>query len=267
MIVILPLSAPLVDISSNARIKEYPSALVLQVANAPIFRQAGYEARTRTYAVPPKGEAEDPERSLSSSRSRAKAAIRDIALCNRFEYFFTWTLSAESVNRYDAKMIGKKVRHFLKNASYRKGFEYICVPELHKDGAIHFHGLCNLGRVRVKRALDAHTGHELSTDRGQPIFNMIDWTLGFSTCIPIDENYERTCNYVTKYISKNTEKILGKWYLSSRYIVKHPAISIVDGGMDYDTFVSDNPAAPVIPIYRDIRMAIKQQPKEKGGIE
>lgn len=259
-----PKSASLADISSNARIKDYPGLSVLQVANAPIFRAPGYEPQKRDYDVPPKGKAKDPERARESSRARAKSAVRDIALCNSFEYFFTWTLSAEHVNRYDAREVGKKVQNHLKNAVSRNGFSYVCVPEYHKDGAIHFHGLCNLGTVPISRAFDPHRNCPLSTNRGQPIFNMPSWTLGYSTCIPVDENYEATCNYITKYLSKGTEKILGKWYLSSRNLVKRPAVSIIDGGIDYDTFLSDNPAAPVVPIFRDVCMAIVEQPLGKG---
>lgn len=254
------------DISSNARIKEYPSITVLQVANYPIFRRPGYEPRTRAYDVPPKGEAEDPERSKASSRARAKAAVHDIALCNHFDYFFTWTLAPDVVNRYDANEVGKTVKSFLKNASYRKGFQYVCVPELHQDRAIHFHGLCNLGRVSIQRAVNPNTGESLLTERGQPIYNMTDWKLGFSTCIPIDGNYERTCNYVTKYINKSSDKILGKWYLSSRSLVKHPPIEIIDGGMDYYSFLDDNPDLSAIPLYRDVCMVSMQQPMDKGGV-
>ena len=95
------------DITSNARVKEYPRSLVLQVANAPIFREAGYEPRRRTYDVPPKGKAKDCERSIYSSRCRAKTAVRDIALCNSFTHFFTlfpftatfaWQLSVPRAN-------------------------------------------------------------------------------------------------------------------------------------------------------------------------
>lgn len=199
----LPMSATLFDISSNARIKEYPCLDVLQVANQAIFRHPGYEPRTRGYDVPPKGEAENPERSKDSSRARARAAVRDIALCNHFDYFFTWTLNGELIDRYDAAVVGKMLQTFLKNVSYRKGFLYVLVPELHKDGAIHLHGLCKLGSVVIERAVNPYTSEPISTKRGQPVFNMKDWTMGFSTCIPIDENYERTVNYMVKYISKD----------------------------------------------------------------
>ena len=77
--------------------------------------------------------------------------MRDIAFCNRFDYFLTWTLDPKLIDRYDPEIVGKKVRSFLTNASNRKGFQYIVVPELHKDGAIHLHGLCKLGSVRIER--------------------------------------------------------------------------------------------------------------------
>lgn len=252
------LNASLSDISSNARLKHYPSSTVLQVANAPIFRAAGFEPRKRTYNVPSKGHGVDHDRALASSRARACSAVHDIALCNHFDYFFTWTLDPKHIDRYDADIVGKKVQTFLRNASHRKSFSYLVVGEKHEDGAIHLHGLCNLGSVEITRAVNAHNGLPLSTSRGQPVFNMADWTLGFSTCIPIDENYERTCNYLTKYFTKDSQKVFGKWYFSSRNLIKHPDIELVDDGMDFDTFVEDNPDAPIIPIYRDVRIAVTQ---------
>lgn len=251
--------ASLVSISSNARVKEYPSQIVLQIANAPIFREKGWEGQKRPYDVAPKGKGKDPQRALAVSRARAKAAVRDIAMCNQFSYFFTWTLSPEKIDRYDSEKVGKAVQTFLKNVSHRKGFSYLCVPELHKDGAIHIHGLCNLGGVKIMRAINHHTKEFLSTDRGQPIYNMTDWSLGYSTCIPIDENYERTCNYLAKYFTKDSCKIFGKWYFSSRNLVKHPPTSIIAGGMDYDLFIAENPKAPIIPLYGDVCMTCQQQ--------
>lgn len=261
----LRFNSTLADITSNARIKEYPSQSVLQVANAPVFRQAGYEPRKRTYDVPPKGKADDPVRSMEVSRARAKAAVLDIALCNPFTHFFTWTLDPKVIDRFDANVVGKKVQTFLKNASYRKGFSYVCVPELHDNGAIHLHGLCNPGAVKLVPAINPHTGKPLLDDSGRPLYNMADWKLGFSSCVQIDENYARTCGYVTKYMSKGTEKIFGKWYLSSRNLRKRPDIELIDGGVDFEAFVAENPQAPVVPVYRDICMAIVQQPK-KGGV-
>ena len=81
------MSATRADVFSNARVKLYPSTQVLQVANESIFRAAGWEARTREYDVPPKGQGKDPLRAMAVSRARARAAARDIALCNHFTHF------------------------------------------------------------------------------------------------------------------------------------------------------------------------------------
>lgn len=247
--------ATLPEITSNARIKSYPSFDTLQVANESIFRAKGYEEQTphRGYLVPSKGNAKDPERSMESSRSRARAAMRDIALCNSFQYFFTWTLDPALIDRYDVEVVKSKVTNFLKNKARRNQFSYLCVAERHKDGAIHFHGLCNLGTVKLKRAVNKHSGAEMVARSGQPIYNMEDWKLGYSTCIPVDENYERTCNYLMKYISKGAEKIFGKWYFSSRDLRKRPDVSLVYG-MDYTAFSEEYPDLPEIPVYRDIKL-------------
>lgn len=257
------MSASFADITSNARIKNYPSCDVLQVASIPLFRKPGWESRKRSYDVPPKGKGKDPERAAVVSRTRARSKVRDIALCNRFTHFFTWTLDPKLIDRYDAEQVKHRLMSFLKNLSYRKGFRYILVPERHKDGAIHFHGLCTLGNLRLARACNPHTGQPLSTDRGQPIYNMVDWKYGYSTCIPIDENYEATCNYLVKYITKDSDKIFGKWYLSSRNLIKKPEVELIDGGMDFHGFTADHPECPVFPLYNDVQMTIMKFDKQK----
>lgn len=243
-------------ISSNARIKSYPVCSIVQVANAPIFRESGWEPQKRPYEVPVKGKGKNSARSLEVSRARAKSAIRDIALCNPFTHFFTWTLNARLVDRYDDEAVKKKLENTLRNLVRRRGFRYVCVPERHKDGALHFHGLCIPGGVRLDRAVSP-CGNELSTNSGRPIYNMRDWPWGFSTCIPIDENYARTVNYLLKYMTKDSEKIFGKWYLSARDLRKKPDIFLLDG-MDYDSFLAENPDAAIVPLYRDVCMGIKQ---------
>lgn len=171
----------------------------------------------------------DPARSKEESKRRARASVYDIALLNPFSHFFTWTLDGSLIDRYNAEQVSKKVQTFLRNATQRKGFQYVLVPEYHKrkkgedKPAIHMHGLCNLGDVQIERALTKR-GRPRIDKYGRPIFNMTDWKWGFSTCVPLDGDYERTVNYVTKYITKAADKIFGKWYLCSRKLVKQPKI-------------------------------------------
>lgn len=226
---------------TNARVKEYPHCLVKQVATSPIFPMTPGKSGSRPYAVSPPGQAKDKERSAEMSQRRAKARVRDLALCNEFDYFFTWTINPELLDRYDAKVIYRKLRIFLANAVRRKGFSYLVVPEYHlqKAGedkpAIHLHGLCNLGSVRIERARGKN-GRCLTDKEGRPVYHMLDWKYGFSTCVPLDQNCERTANYIAKYITKSDSgKIFGKYYLHSRGLIKGPEIIPLDPE-NYDEF-------------------------------
>ena len=225
---------------TNARIKSYPGKAVVQVASKPIFQYTPGLSQPRGYDVSPPGMAEDPDRAKEESQRRAAARVRDIALCNQFEHMFTWTLDGSLIDRYDPDIIYPKVRNFLGNAVKRKGFSYVLVPEYHKKKpgeetpAIHMHGLCILGDVPIERAIDKG-GRPLFDKSGRPVYNMTRWTWGFSTCVPIDHDYERAANYVIKYITKSEEKIFGKWYLSSRNVVKNPEIIPLDA-IPYDEF-------------------------------
>lgn len=229
MALTLPPPVTLAGTLTNARLKAYLFKETVQVANTDIFRRSSYyedengNPPGRGYDVPSKGNAKDPSRSLEESQRRAKIAVQDIALCNQFTHMFTWTLSPELIDRYDRALVYKKVRAFLSNATQRKGFRYVCIPELHKDGAIHFHGLCKLGEVEIIQSL-RKDGSKRRDNSGRLVFNMTDWSWGYSTCIELDEHYEKAVNYVCKYITKSDSKVFGKWYLSSRSLKKKPDI-------------------------------------------
>lgn len=183
--------------------------------------------------------AKDPDRAREESQRRAAAAVRDLALCNRFEYFFTWTLDGRLLDRYDPNAVYRKLRAFLSNNVQRQGFSYVAVPEYHKkkDGeerpAIHLHGLCSPGTVPIVRA-KAKDGRNLTDKNGRPVYNMPTWSWGFSTCVPLDDQLERTINYICKYITKTEEKIFGKWYLSSRDLVRGPKLIPMEPVPYYD---------------------------------
>lgn len=142
---------------------------------------------------------------------------------------FTLTIDGQKLDRYNAPKIYKKVRAFLSNRSSRQGFQYILIPEYHEQKAneeqpaIHMHGLCNLGSMKIVRAFNPYTGKPL-TDKGKPVFNFPAWPWGFSKAVPLDGNYARATNYVSKYITKADTKIFGKRYLSSRNLIKAPEI-------------------------------------------
>ena len=236
------------DRKTNARIKLYAEKVTMQVSNDSIFPTSTWESvghgRKREYDVPSKGQAANPARSREESKRRAKSKVRDIALCNKFQYMFTWTLDPKKVDRTDPEAVYKKVRAFLTNATQRCGFTYVAIPEYHKlkpgedKPGIHFHGLCNLGDVQIVRSMKRN--HPRCDKHGRPVYNMTDWGLGWSTVVPLDAEYERAVNYITKYITKQDEKILGKYYLSSRSLKKSPDIIPIDQGVELSDFVDSD---------------------------
>ena len=128
-----------------------------------------------------------------AAKKRAKTKVRDYIKTNTdLEYFVTYTFSSKKIeSRYDEKKIYAGIRDWLKKAVQRKGLKYVLVPELHKDGAWHFHGFTNMN---------------------------LDWKYGFKVVSRITQNKERQIkiNYITSYIGKGNMKFNGRRYLHSQ---------------------------------------------------
>lgn len=161
------------------------------------------------------------------ARARAKSAVFDLALCNfDFCWFVTWTLNGEKFSRYDYKSAVKNLGQWLDNRVRRKGLKYLIVPELHKDGALHFHGFVN-DKISV-----VPSGTYIRPDGGKPVklatlkrqhlepadcrevFNLSDWQNGYTTAIRLYGERVHSSAYISKYITKTTEKVGGRYYLS-----------------------------------------------------
>ena len=238
---------------TNARVKIYPTEKVIQVCNKAIFPvKKGNQNETKQISAAAddnslkiEKECADPERSRYEARKRAEGAIRDIAKCNRFTYMLTLTLDAGKIDRYATDIIMKKLRPFLSNMSQRKGFQYLLVPEYHKlkqgeeTPAIHFHGLCNLGGVKIAPAVD-EDGAQRVDDAGRPIYNMVDWPYGWSMVVPLDKDYGKAVRYITKYVSKQKQKIFGKYYFCSRNLKKGPEIIPIPQGKSFYKFKDED---------------------------
>lgn len=147
-------------------------------------------------------EGEDKERSMR----RARAKLRRLALANDFEYFVTLTLDGAKIDRYDPKAVVKALGQWSDNMVRRHGLRYILVPERHKDGALHFHGFMG---GRGLKATDSGVEWD-----GRPVYNLPQWTLGFSTAQRLYGDYHAAVGYCCKYIGKQGERPAGRWYYS-----------------------------------------------------
>lgn len=212
------------SVSYFARVKKYPDgSMDVLVCDRAIFRGAGWECRgsaIRDSPSDPESEAGEVEASPSErAMRRARAQVRELAYANEFSLFVTLTLNGAAVDRYDMAAITKKLNVWLDNQVRRRGLAYVLVPERHKDGAIHFHGLFN-------DALEAvDSGH---TDKGgHVIYNLPRWTLGFTSAIRLYGDREQAISYVTKYIGKQGEKPGGRWYYSGGAL-RRPEVTYCD---------------------------------------
>ena len=126
------------------------------------------------------------------SLSRTKRNIRELALCNNFTHFATITINSQYADRFHLQECQDLFRKKLKK--YRrthKDFAYIFITEKHKNGAFHFHGL-------VK-------GLDFYTNNNGYLSNKVFDEIGFNSFSKI-RDFEKTCNYITKYITKDCVK-------------------------------------------------------------
>lgn len=224
------------DIGGNAIFYKYPSGdFDIVCAAERSFAPGGWEASfsgEKALAVKPaareKGKKAEGEDALRSMR-RARAKLRRLALSNGFDWFVTLTLDEKEVDRYDSKEIMKKVNRWLDNMVRRCGLRYILVPEQHKDGAWHFHGFFAGDGLRT---VDSGVRWD-----GRPVFNLPQWTLGFSTAQRLYGEYSAAVAYVCKYIGKQQgQRPMGRWYYSGGGL-KEPAKEYLS--LDYRGIIQD----------------------------
>lgn len=145
---------------------------------------------------------EDTEKSSISdsdiihSLNRTKNKIYTYARCVKWDWFVTFTFSNEKTDRYDYDECSRLVRRWLNNQRRNApDLQYLVVPEQHKDGAWHFHGLlANTGSMKFSDS-------EKKDKKGNRIYNMSKWSNGFTTATAVTDIY-KVSKYVGKYITK-----------------------------------------------------------------
>ncbi len=222
------------DFLVNARIKYIPDDNgVYQPYEMTVFDRSVYvtadleRVKGKKYAdwsdfeldkVPEPDSVPDEAENRRKSFCRAKNNLFDLLMCTpSFDSFVTLTVSADKADRHDYTEIVKKLGIWLDNRVRRNGLKYVLVPERHKDGAVHFHGLLNKDCLKLVRAASPYTGEALSDNHNRPIYNIKDFPLGFTTVIPLSGENARiaTAKYCYKYITKSGgEKVGGRYYLS-----------------------------------------------------
>jgi hypothetical protein len=249
------------DLMANAIVYTYPCGNVdIICASDKVFVPEGYE-NAEDYAWPgregpapakrEKGKKSDGDDMLRSMR-RARAQLRRLALSNEFEYFVTLTLDKEKIDRYDGAAVTKVLNRWCDNMVRRHGLRYIIVPEMHQDGAWHFHGffageglvVVDSGTIKlpgIKKPKRPRGPLEraqwLEKDGGHIVYNLPQWTYGFSTAIALYGEYCAAVGYISKYIGKQeVQRPLGRWYYSGGALAKPEKTYIT---LDYRSLAQD----------------------------
>lgn len=147
---------------------------------------------------------------------RAKSKIR--ALCNENSHILTKFLTLTFAGDFKEDKINeanKILSNFLKRLGYKYKIkvEYLCVPELQKNGKIHFHLLCNLPYIDVV---------ELE----------LVWKYGIVHITKIDD-IQNLGAYLSSYVDKDFGKAFaGRKHFFKSSGVKYPVSEKIDSEID-----------------------------------
>lgn len=177
-------------------------------------------------------------RNVQRAARRARRRAFDLIMCNScLNTFVTLTYDPDKIpssGTQGAEMphtgiheaVYPYLRTWLSNGVQRRGLCYVCVPERHKKGGIHWHALCNSEALPMVAARSAKTGRLLRRN-GETVFNVTNWSKGFSTALQIRQREEgndpraAVAKYMFKYMTKNFgAKVGGRYMLHGGQLVE-----------------------------------------------
>lgn len=151
---------------------------------------------------------DDDNYKLAGNLARARARIREYALCNPWEYFVTLTLNPDKQNRFDLAEYIHDLGNWIGNYNKRYGvkLKYLLIPEQHKNGAWHMHGFFH----------DVAADSLVKNEHGYLDLPYYAKRFGYISLSPIrDKN--KCSSYVTKYVTKD----VGKAIVLSKHVFYH----------------------------------------------
>ena len=150
---------------------------------------------------------------FAESVRRSRARVFELAACNKWEWFCTFTQDGAKRARFDLPEFRKDLAQLVRNINRDRAekVKYLLIPERHKNGAWHMHGLlsglkpgADLRAFELSETLPYRIREQI--EKGKPVF---DWyryrrAFGFFTCTAIG-NKTAVAKYITKYITKDLD--------------------------------------------------------------
>lgn len=157
---------------------------------------------------------------------RSKLECQRLAKTNMEDWkiFITLTFDPKKAtcSLKDIVNTNKRFRYFIdKVQRIKKDLKYICVPEFHKSGIVHYHLLTNI---------DINDKNLIYSQEDNPKFKHIKyWNDGFTSVEIIKGDPKKIIGYIAKYMTKDIDNRLFNRhrYLYSRNL-KKPIVSYLD---------------------------------------
>jgi hypothetical protein len=146
---------------------------------------------------------------LPQAISRARRVCLELALCNDWKWFATFTIAENNYDRKNLDGYYTKFKEWLKylRKKYDRVFPYLLVPEQHGDGSWHMHGFFNSDMDILLTPFEEEykAGADIPwklVEKGYYNCKRYQKRFGFCSFGKI-RNHDATAFYVTKYISKS----------------------------------------------------------------
>lgn len=152
---------------------------------------------------------------LSQSISRARRVCLELALCNDWKWFATFTIAKNNFDRKNLEKFYKSFKEWLKYRREKYGVEipYLLVPEQHNDGSWHLHGFFNsdIDPMLVsfleldKQGFRSADGKKLPRKLiRNDYYDCPEYRKRFGFCsFGLIRNHDAAAFYAVKYISKS----------------------------------------------------------------
>lgn len=183
---------------------------------------------------------------IDPAYSRARRMVLEYALCNPWDYFVTLTLDRNKLSREDLKQFNKLLSQFIRDLrkKYSSHIRFLFIPEMHKDGAWHMHGL--VSGIPEDRLSNFIPGiHPLKLcNRGFKNWGDYGRKFGFCSLSPIKDKFAVSM-YVVKYISKDLSDragdLGGHLYFCSHGLSRASKVSEVIGNCsELNSFLTEH---------------------------
>ncbi len=156
-------------------------------------------------------------KNLYNTKSNLIDLVYHNSMIKPWEYFVTLTFDPKEVDSLDYHKVSEALAKWTNNMKHQNpNMSYILVPELHKSGRIHWHGVFrsvpnwNLAAARSSKT------NRLIYKNGVQIFNLTNYKYGHTTVSKI-KNQEAVSIYCSKYMTKDMiDLAYKKRYWSSR---------------------------------------------------